>query len=113
FLLFIYVESQFLTSNSRNIKYTTTIIFDYDENVEPPFSYKQWNLAKENFIPISHKITQDVLRENHELGIHGYNHVSLLKKSWSPENIIIAMNTVKKMWDISDYGHYPISYTPL
>ena len=95
-----------------NIKYTTTIIFDYDENVEPPFSYKQWNLAKENFIPISHKITQDVLRENHELGIHGYNHVSLLKKSWSPENIIIAMNTVKKMWDISDYGHYPISYIP-
>ncbi len=95
-----------------NIHYTTTIIFDYEENVEPPFSYKQWNLARENFIPIPHQITQDVLTQNHELGIHGYNHVSLLKKSWTSENIKIAMNTVKKMWNISNYGHHPISYIP-
>ncbi|CAM1363918.1 DUF2194 domain-containing protein [Tenacibaculum xiamenense] len=95
-----------------NLHYTTTIIFDYEENVEPPFSYKQWNLARDNFVPISHQITQDVLNTNHELGIHGYNHVSLLKKSWTSENIKIAMNTVKKMWDVSDYGHHPISYIP-
>ncbi|MGG8497292.1 DUF2194 domain-containing protein [Tenacibaculum sp. TC6] len=95
-----------------DIKYTTTIIFDYDENAEPPFSYKQWNLARENFIPISHLITKDVLKQNHELGFHGYNHVSLLKENWYEEDINIALNTIKNIWRVSDYGALPVSYIP-
>ncbi|WP_435264184.1 DUF2194 domain-containing protein [Tenacibaculum sp. nBUS_03] len=94
------------------IKYTTTIIFDYTENVEPPFSYKQWNSSREDFIPISHLITLDVLKQDHELGIHGYNHVSLLKKNWKAENIKIAFKTVKKHWDINNYDRLPASYIP-
>lgn len=99
-------------ARKHNIQYTTTAIFDYDENAEPPFSYKQWNAAQQNFTPIPHLITKDVLKKNHELGFHGYNHVSFLKNNWEEENIRIALKTVKNMWQLNNYGDLPTSYIP-
>ncbi|CAM1363694.1 conserved hypothetical protein [Tenacibaculum sediminilitoris] len=99
-------------ANKYDIKYTTTIIFDYGENSEPPFSYQQWNLSTENFAPIPKIITLDVLKQKHELGFHGYNHISLLKEHWKEENMNVAFKTVKNMWLINNFGSFPVSYIP-
>ncbi|PKH49336.1 hypothetical protein CXF68_00930 [Tenacibaculum sp. Bg11-29] len=99
-------------AKKHTLKYTATIIFDYEENTVPPFSLKEWNSSKLNNIPIPHLLTNALLDNNHELGFHGYNHVSLLKKNWTPKNTEIALQTVKKIWTLNDYKKLPTSYIP-
>lgn len=99
-------------SKKHNIKYTATIIFDYEENTIPPFSFKEWERTKQNNMAVPHIVTKDLLANNHELAIHGYNHVSLLEKDWSKETIGFALKTVKKKWKLNNYGELPVSYIP-
>ena len=56
---------------------------------------------------------RDVYNTGHELGFHGYNHVSLLKEDWPQDQFIVtALNTAVKKWKTIGFNELPISYVP-
>ncbi|WP_444671163.1 DUF2194 domain-containing protein [Flavobacterium columnare] len=101
-----------------NIKYTALLAFDYDDIRRAPFSFKQWDFAKMQGTGKTQKgtsnfLTHDLLKDNHELGFHGYNHVSLLKEEWeNPEEIFFSLKATKKKWLVNNFGDFPVSYVP-
>ncbi|CAA0188823.1 conserved hypothetical protein [Tenacibaculum maritimum] len=99
-------------AKKHNIIYTATIIFNYEENTHPPFFFREWERTRHHNASVPHLITKDFLAKKHELGIHGYNHVSLLKRDWNPKNIDIALLSVKKKWVLNEYERLPASYIP-
>lgn len=98
-----------------DINYTTTITFDYNSKVTPPFIFSEWNRKKKGHpkTVLSDFFTRDVLKKNFELGFHGFNHVSLTASSWkNTDYITTALHTVKKKWSVEGYGNLPTSYIP-
>lgn len=100
-----------------DIKYTALTTFDYDNNIQPPFLFSQWDNNKtkinnKNEV-ISDWLAKDVLKKGHELGFHGYNHVSLLQHDWKNADFAeLALNSAEKKWKINGYGSLPVSYVP-
>lgn len=100
------------------LKYTAMTTFDYDDNLKAPFSFKQWDFAKYKlkkgkFVLSSNLLSKNVLKENFELGFHGYNHISLTKKEWKdPLHIVLSLKAVKKKWLVNDFFDYPVTYVP-
>ncbi|MGB0974672.1 MAG: DUF2194 domain-containing protein [Flavobacteriaceae bacterium] len=98
-----------------DINYTTTITFDYNTKVTPPFIFTEWerkNKRRPN-IGLSDYFTKSVLKANIELGFHGFNHVSLTTANWkNTDYITTALKTVEKKWQVEGYGKLPISYIP-
>ncbi len=86
----VWVPDMMEVSQRYNIPYTFFIPFNYNPYIEPEFDFKEWDHAKIEVdnqeltysIYISHLVAQQ-----HELGLHGYNHVSLLvaPNYWIPE----------------------------
>ncbi len=99
------------------IPYAAMLTFDYRNKIIPPFTLDQWNSKKIKFkdkvMPMPDWLVEDVRKNGHELAFHGYNHVSLLKGLWkNPKFISTSMNTIKKKWEISNYGKLPVTYVP-
>ena len=99
------------------ITYAAMTTFDYRNKIVPPFTLDQWNLRKitdnNKTEPIPDWIVKDVAKNGHEIAFHGYNHVSLLKNLWKNKTFIsTSMNTVKKKWEISNFGKLPTTYVP-
>ncbi|MBS7786861.1 DUF2194 domain-containing protein [Flavobacterium sp. CYK-55] len=99
------------------IPYAAMLTFDYRNKIVPPFTLDQWNSrkikTKEKSEPLPDWLVNDVKKNGHELAFHGYNHVSLTKHLWRNTKFIpTAMNTVKKKWELSDYGKLPATYVP-
>lgn len=99
------------------IPYAAMLTFDYRNKIVPPFTLDQWNSrkikTKEKSEPLPDWMVNDVKKNGHELAFHGYNHVSLTKHLWRNTKFIpTAMNTVKKKWELSDYGKLPATYVP-
>lgn len=97
------------------VNYTTTITFDYNTKVTPPFIFTEWERNKLNNSTqsLSDYFTKSVLKNKHELGFHGFNHVSLTTSDWKNiDYISTALNTVKKKWRVEAYGELPKSYIP-
>lgn len=103
------------------IPYAAMLTFDYRNKIVPPFTLDQWNLKKiktknknkDKVESLPDWLVNDVKKNGHELAFHGYNHVSLLKKSWkNPKFIETSMGTIKKKWEISNYGSLPVTYVP-
>jgi len=99
------------------IPYAAMLTFDYRNKIVPPFTLDQWNLkkikTKDRVEPLPDWLVKDVAKNGHELAFHGYNHVSLLKEDWkNPKFIATSMGTVKKKWEISNYGNLPVTYVP-
>jgi len=99
------------------IPYAAMLTFDYRNKIVPPFTLDQWNAKKitnKNKVePLPDWLVNDVAKNGHELAFHGYNHVSLTKKLWkNPKFIETSMNTVKKKWEISNFGKLPETYVP-
>jgi hypothetical protein len=104
-------------ADEYDIKYTALTTFDYDNNIQPPFLFNQWDINKtiinNKTESISDWLAKDVLRKGHELGFHGYNHVSLLKSDWkNAEFLRLALNSAEKKWKVNGYGNLPVSYVP-
>ncbi|MFK7030714.1 DUF2194 domain-containing protein [Flavobacterium oreochromis] len=105
-------------ADKYGIKYTALLAFDYDDIRHAPFSFKQWDFAKmqgkgETKKGTSNYLTHDLLNGNHELGFHGYNHVSLLKEEWEdPEDIFFSLKATKKKWLVNNFGDFPVTYVP-
>ena len=99
------------------IPYAAMLTFDYRNKIVPPFTLDQWNSkkikTKDRVEPLPDWLVKDVAKNGHELAFHGYNHVSLLKTDWkNPKFIATSMGTVKKKWEISNYGNLPVTYVP-
>lgn len=99
------------------ISYTAVPAFDYNVKTDPPFLFSQWDAKKikhEGRVePVSSWLMRDCIKNGHELGFHGYNHVSLVKRDWKkPEFIVTALEGVQKKWKVSNFGDLPISYVP-
>lgn len=99
------------------ISYTAIPAFDYNVKTNPPFLFSQWDEKKvsqnNKTEPVSSWLMRDCLKNGHELGFHGYNHVSLLKRDWKKQEFIVtALEGVQKKWKVSSFGDLPVSYVP-
>lgn len=103
------------------IPYAAMLTFDYRNKIVPPFTLDQWNSKKiktkvndkDKVESLPDWLVNDVKKNGHELAFHGYNHVSLLKKLWkNPMFINTSMGSVKKKWELSNYGKLPVTYVP-
>ncbi len=104
-------------AKEQNIEYTAYVTFDYNAYVTPPFTFKEWDknsFEKEGVEQEkSSWLGRDVYQSGHELGFHGYNHVSLLQSDWKEEQYIVtALNAASKKWKTLDFKELPISYVP-
>lgn len=100
-----------------NISYCAVPAFDYNDKTDPPFLFEQWDAKKvkaDNKVePLSSWLMRDCIKNKHELGFHGYNHVSLIKRDWKkPEFIVTSLENVQKKWKVSNFGNFPTSYIP-
>lgn len=104
-------------AKEENIDYTAYVTFDYNAYVIPPFTFKEWdkNTFQKNGIQQqkSSWLGRDILANGHELGFHGYNHVSITKDNWKQNEYIgIALNTAIKKWNTLEFKDLPVSYVP-
>ncbi|WP_031427258.1 DUF2194 domain-containing protein [Flavimarina sp. Hel_I_48] len=104
-------------AKDENLEYTTYVCFDYRNLTEPPFNFKEWEIASTNkgnhTVSAPDWLMQEVRNSKHELGFHGYNHVSLIKKDWNnPSFMGLGLRAVKKRWEARAYGNLPVSYVP-
>lgn len=100
----------------HGIVYTFLLPFNYNDLVAPPFNFREWEHAEIEVddqrlfysIYVSHLAAQE-----HELGFHGYNHVSLTLENWlSEENMVMALREASKRWEWDNLGSQPIAYVP-
>ncbi|NJB81772.1 DUF2194 domain-containing protein [Wenyingzhuangia aestuarii] len=105
-------------ADSLDIKYTALSIYDYSLNTVPPFSYSEWEQVQDSTYvgkkSIVSTISKSVVKDGHELGLHGYNHVSLLNEEWNkrPDYMAMALQSVSKKWKTENFGKLPVSYVP-
>lgn len=100
-----------------DLKYTALTAFDYNNNIQPPFLFSQWDSYKTTINKkteiVSDWLARDILKKGHELAFHGYNHVSLLQYEWkNAEFARLALNSAEKKWKINGYGNLPVTYVP-
>lgn len=104
-------------AEKHNLKYTAYPAFDYNYRVAPPFTFEEWEanrFKKDKYDQeISSWLGTDVMANRHEMGFHGYNHVSLTKDEWKePDYIVEALQTATKKWKTSVFKDLPTSYVP-
>ena len=104
-------------SKEFKIPYAAMTTFDYRNKIVPPFTLDQWNAEKittnNKTEPLTDWLVRDAAKNGNELAFHGYNHVSLMKDLWKNQQFIAtSMNTIKKKWEISNFGKLPTTYVP-
>ncbi|SMO60390.1 DUF2194 domain-containing protein [Fodinibius sediminis] len=104
-------------ADSLRITYTTALVFNYNQRMLPPFNFDEWRIGKVEAEPevrdVSPLLTEDVMQSRHELGFHGYNHISLERAPWKmPRYMFLAAEAARRMWLIEGYGDYPVTYIP-
>lgn len=100
-----------------SINYTAMTTFDYNENTKPPFLFREWDAKKikkgNEEVGLSTWLSNDVLKNGHELAFHGYNHVSLVAKEWkNPDFMVTSLKAAEKKWAVNDFGELPVTYVP-
>ena len=104
-------------AKERGLKYTAMTCFDYQNKTTPPFLTQEWETntkqasGKNMFITdwLMHQVAQD----GHEVALHGFNHVSLVKENWPRwEYMETAMSTAYKKWKAEQYAPMPVTYVP-
>jgi hypothetical protein len=102
-----------------NLRYSTGIVFSYNDRVEPPFDlYKD---GYENLFDLETKL----VKNGGELGLHGYNHLSLNLsynewqqkelgyKPWpSTKEMGEALEMARKLWRTQVPADLPTMYIP-
>src|SRR5699024_10456832 len=121
-------EHQFLTevwwpdmavlAEQMSIEYTTLTCFDYRNHSEPPFTFKEWDnkdasSKNPSLRGASSRLLKELKRSVHELGFHGYNHVSLQEKDWpSKKFMALSARSAQKKWVSENFGALPYTYVP-
>ncbi len=99
---------------SRNIPYSTYLIFNYNAIVEPPFTGSEFFIA-DNMSSL--RMAQALLAEGSEMSFHGYNHMSLTREKtevnlakWpSVENMIASLEQGRNTW-IRLFGEHTLPF---
>ncbi len=114
FVTKVWWQDMLALSKEFNIDYTALVAFEYSDNTLPPFAFEQWDLnSQKGDVLGSNWMAEEVLNKGHELGLHGYNHVSLLLNDWKNVDYMgMSLEAAKKKWKISQLGKLPISYVP-
>ncbi|WP_010178459.1 DUF2194 domain-containing protein [Aquimarina agarilytica] len=114
FVTKVWWQDMLALSKEFNIDYTALVAFEYSDNTLPPFAFEQWDLnSQKGDVLGSNWMAEEVLNQGHELGLHGYNHVSLLLNDWKNANYMgMSLVAAKKKWKISQLGKLPVSYVP-
>ncbi|MFQ5854652.1 MAG: DUF2194 domain-containing protein [Anaerolineae bacterium] len=98
------------------IVYTFLIPFNYNDVVEPPFGFREWEHADIEVdsqrlfysVYVSH-----LAAKGHELGLHGYNHISLALENWPSEEIMAeGLRIAYERWGEDNLGPPTITYVP-
>ncbi len=85
-----------------NIHFTFYTIFNYGAKVDPPFDNREFEYGEDSAFS---RLVQRVTGNNFELGLHGYNHQSLIKEDkdtpgWKDEeNMEKALIQGRKLWE--------------
>jgi len=95
--------------------FSSYLIFNYNVSTEPPFETGEFFVANNNG---SMKMVDDHFENNYELGLHGYNHMSLTSKAselnafvWSDkENLMAAVSQAREDW-IRLFGEHNLPRT--
>ena len=100
----------------KGLPFSCYLVFNYNSTTSPPFSNNEFYVA-DNMASV--KIARGILRDGIELGLHGYNHISLTSKetainieTWpSATSIESALSQARREW-ISLFGRHtlPVSY---
>jgi len=103
--------------DTMHLAYTAMTTFNYNSEVIPPFGFKQWKGGKADIngkvVNSSLYLAHQVRKSGNELGIHGYNHVSLQLKDWSNQLFMeSALRAAVKQWHIDELGSLPATYVP-
>jgi len=89
--------------STAKIPYTSFIVFNYNATVQPPFTSGEFFVADGN---ASLKMARDILQSGNELGLHGYNHMSLTTEptgvnlvKWPDQTAIeLMLASVREEW---------------
>jgi|GEM_PF-440859 len=104
-------------ADSFGLKYTAMLTDNYNSIVVPPFNFNEWTGTKLKIngdsILVSPSLAHEVLRSPHELGYHGYNHISLLSNRWLRQDFMTeSINAARKRWYNDNLGLLPVTYVP-
>ncbi len=101
-------------SRKYGINYTAAVAFNYNGKVNPPYDNSQFHNGKDSS---SQRLGQVIIKAGFEMGLHGYNHQSLLlstpfviSKGWrTEENMVLALKSGKEEWE-KDFPYPPFTY---
>ena len=98
------------------LAYTSALIFAYNGRTEPPFPMSEWLTGRidvrGDLTPYSPWITVESAHRD-EMGLHGYNHQSLLMDLWgSQEKMEAALAVARDRWAYEDVAPFPKTYVP-
>jgi hypothetical protein len=104
-------------SAKYNLKYTAVVIESYNDRVTPPFNSES---DSNNYLI---KYGREVLKMGGEIGVHGYNHQSLVTdqnrvehlgyRSWpNKENMVSSLNSVESHINQAFPGYHLATYVP-
>lgn len=104
-------------AKQENLKYTIVVCFDYQNITKPPFLFKEWKNStistNNKSISSGNYFIKDILKNDHELALHGYNHKPLTKEGWpNAEFMSSSLEAVSKKWKLNNYGSLPVTYVP-
>ncbi|HYW34429.1 MAG TPA: DUF2194 domain-containing protein, partial [Balneolaceae bacterium] len=104
-------------ADTFNITYTSALAFNYNANVVPPFDFDEWDgsIIRKNGRNMNGSIwlAHQMKNSRHELGFHGYNHISLWLNQWPNEKFMVsAVKAARERWHIDALGNLPVTYVP-
>lgn len=101
-----------------SIQYSSVVVFNYNNIVEQPFSFFDWDncIVSEDGVKtnIPEKILKQLLSmpQIFDVGLHGYNHLQLTMPKWLKEsNMIQSLTEARKKW-LSLVKNPPEFYVP-
>ncbi|MGC8903268.1 MAG: DUF2194 domain-containing protein [Fervidobacterium sp.] len=77
-------------SEHFNLKYTSIFVANYNASVTWPFSFQEYINTPEQRIMLD-----ELMRNNIEIGLHGYNHIPLTNDRWDSERLKDVLKTFK------------------
>lgn len=99
-----------------DLTYTSALIFAYNDRTRPPFPMNEWLVGRIEVdratTPYSPWITVESAHRD-EMGLHGYNHQSLLTRIWgNGQSMRDALQVARDRWAYEDIAPMPRTYVP-
>ena len=112
----IWLPDMLGVASEYNVRFTFLAVFNYNGRTKPPFDFSQWDnvtiSSKAGTSPFGLH-TARMIGNDHELGLHGYNHRSLHRSQWqSREMMKAALDAAAQRWEEDKLGPPPQTYVP-